>query len=114
MATTTELQDLILVELNATDDKELSVALPTWWSLYSDKATTHLQYLYSKRHALGYLMGKSRKKIDVTIGTDKLSASQEFKHLKEMHESITNEIKDLEPGGTIPSMSVVDPTVLVE
>lgn len=112
MATTTELQAMILSELNVSEDKEIMHLVESWWSLYTSYDSDHLRYLYTKRHAIAYLMGHARKKIDVTIGTDKLNASQEFRHLKDLYDSVSSELGMLQPGGTIAPLETTFPAVV--
>jgi hypothetical protein len=105
MPTDTEIQGAITSELNIPDtDVVFPLLMPIWWGLYDDK-TTYLKYLYTKKRAITYLMGKERMAINVVIGLDQLEHQQRFENLLDMCNEITKEINLEDPYASLSPIS---------
>lgn len=93
-----DLAQLILVEVNGQGDSDLANNVATLWALYAEKALVapRLQYLYAKRHALDFRIGRLSAQVDLLLGTDKIVQEQEVQHLRQMRADVEAEIKVVE------------------
>ena len=105
-ATDAEVQNLILTEFALTGDSVAVAAMPIWWNMspgedgYNNPSQV-LQYLFTKKRVIMYLLAKIRAQIDVTIGTDKFSANQQVKNLAMLMKLTCDEILVADPGAGI-------------
>jgi len=110
--TSAEYITLMMKELDSVSDTELATNAATWWTLNADQPSERLQYLYTKRQAIQYLMFQARKNIDITIGPDKLNASQVFKHLASLNDDVMDDIKFAESPRSTGTMKSAFPKVV--
>ncbi|MDE2127923.1 MAG: hypothetical protein KGJ62_15185 [Armatimonadetes bacterium] len=87
-------QKLILEELNQTAADPLAPMIKTIWNLYAAHAAIapELQYLYSRRHCIIYLLGQTAANVDVTLGSDRILQSQQYAMLLKMEQLTDTQI----------------------
>jgi hypothetical protein len=96
--TDAELQQLILKEIRCDRDPETQNAIGLFWELYAEKALVapRLQYLYAKRHALDFRIGRLSDQVDMLLGTDRIEQQQEIDHLQAVRLTVQQEIGKIE------------------
>jgi hypothetical protein len=94
-------KDLIIAELQD-EGTFLADNIDLYWSMFSAKATTYVQYLYTKRHAILALMGQVRKRVDFAArgGDANISDSDLMDHLVAMLKAVQASIDEMELAGT--------------
>lgn len=93
MATDAQFQASILVELNCATDTTAQAQIAIWWDMNSGRDSKYLQYLYTKKHALAYLLGQTRKYVNITTGFDQIQHQQKFENLLDMMKDLNSQIK---------------------
>ena len=101
MPSDTDIQQLILTELGVEADSTAQTNITTWWGMCDGKESQYIQYLYAKKRVIAYLLGKARKSIDLTLGTDQFKHNQEFKNLLELMKATSDEIVANETGSGV-------------
>jgi hypothetical protein len=95
-----QMQALIIAELQATgaDLTVLSGQMAVLWDLYAEKryVAGRLQYLYTKRHAIGLLQGQHWQDVTVQDAGTSLNDSDLVKNLATIAEGVDAEIAALE------------------
>lgn len=105
MATTIELHRMLMDELGVTTQEDQD-KIYRYWSLYESETVESVRYLRVKLHALEKMMAQARTNIDLTVGTDKLNASQIFKHLETMWRIARESLNAELPNGSTPTIEV--------
>jgi hypothetical protein len=93
MATNAQYQASILTELNCVTDTTAQAQISVWWDMNSFRDNVYLQYLYTKKHALAYLLGQARKYVNITTGFDQIQHQQKFENLLDMMKDLNTQIK---------------------
>jgi hypothetical protein len=88
--------ELIVVEVGDNEQNTLRQIAPTLWVLYSDKVPTHLRYLYTKRHAVEFLMGYYRDKVTFAGMNSSFQIAEKMTNLKTMWDLVNFEIQKRE------------------
>lgn len=89
----TAYQALIVDEVGDTVDGHIAANVGTYWTLYDDRPSLAMQYLYAKRKAIDVLLGKVREQVTMT-GVEGVRAEldQKSKHLLVMREAVQADI----------------------
>lgn len=107
MASEAQFQAAILVELNCPTDTVALANIATWWDMNAERDRLYLQYLYTKKHVLGYLLGTTRKFVDITTGFDQIKHQQKFENLLDMMKDLNTQIKQEDPSVAAAADGVV-------
>lgn len=91
-------QAMIADELGQGGDPTFLARVETWWTFFADKATLHhrLQYLYVKRQAVTFLLGRVWADVDYSEEDVNEDLDQWTRHLTGLKELLDAEILDLE------------------
>ena len=90
-------RDLILAELPDANGI-LADQITTYWGMYTDKATLHLTYLYTKRHAILALMGQVWPRVNVDAQGANTADSDLSPNLERILKAVQAEIDQIEEG----------------
>lgn len=103
-------QALIVAETGTGTDAVVTGLLPQWWLLYSVKEAdgAGLQYWYTRRAVLDYLLASERNRVNVKLGDDQFSDQQIFANLAALREMAESEILKIE-GYSRGSLGVLSP-----
>jgi hypothetical protein len=102
--TDSQYKTMILAECALDTDQKAAKLIQSWWGLYSGKSSKHLQYLYTKKHVLLWLLGQVRKKKDVKIDRDESKSSQEVANVRNMISEVREEIKQEDPYASVATL----------
>lgn len=94
MATKEQYMEVLYSELSITSSTEYDTLFDTWWSLLETDADI-VKFHKIKKRLAHKLMSAARGKVDVTIGTDKYSASQELKQAEALYKAASDELDKL-------------------
>lgn len=109
MPTDTDFQAAILVELGCATDTVATTQIPTWWAMNSDRDGQYLQYIYTKKHVLAYLLGQARRFVNTTIGLDVINHQQKFENLLDMMKDLNSQIKLEDPAAGVGYLNSAHP-----
>jgi hypothetical protein len=109
-----EVQAGILSEFSLSGDSTANSLMPMWWGFAPNvdsygQTNQFLQYLYTKKRVIAYLIAQQRMMFDTTLGTDKFSASQIVKNLLSLMKATTDEIQYADPGANTPWLESAEP-----
>lgn len=104
-------KELLMDELDIDPnvDAKLAQNVDRYITIYSDKVQA-VQYWYVRRHVLLYQLRRAAELVDNQTGPDKVNASQKFRNLRTMLIDAENQIANLFPEESVPSVSFSRPT----
>ena len=100
--TDSQAHDIIFEELSLDSaDDVLNAIFPLWWMLYAPKEGQgdSLQYLYTKRAALDYVLKPMADQITVKSGDDQHNNRERFLNLMAIRDNVEDEILKIETWG---------------
>lgn len=95
---TSQYQSLLLSELGQDVNSDLAAYLPLLWQRHSRKGAIHpdLQYLYTKRSAIDYLLGQGVEDVKYSQQDVSEDPTQAGKNLLDLRKLVSEEIVSLE------------------
>jgi hypothetical protein len=115
--TAQDYQAALLVELNQAPDSELAEHMPVFWEICEITGLGYigLQYLYTMRRAIMFLLQRLREEHDVSDTGVSEQFSQLFQQLKALLEEVDKDIQsftELVAAGKPPLVGIIEAQVI--
>lgn len=102
-----EAKVLLIAETGAEDYPEIEA---TYFDLYWASHSGEHQRLQTRIDILRYIRGQLRRKVNITVGRDRIDNQQLFKNVSEMLTDDLKELKEVDPDAYVASMLVTQAT----
>jgi hypothetical protein len=115
--TAQDFQQAILALLGEEPDSDLAEQLPAYWEIceITGRGYTGLQYLFTLKQAILFLLGRLRTEFDVSDSGASQTRSQKFRQTESMLDAVDKDIasfQDLLKAGAAPEIGLIERDVI--